>query len=281
MEIYLFEKFLVIWIKATDFRICKHQSSKPNSVPVSRVEVIPWFFWIILLQHLQKNLVMTSLSDPPLSQKGGVGGTRAIAHSIRRCRATGVAKLACYPGCCRCRRPPPSRCFLKVALKNDALACISEHFCILRISNLEKSEFSLKSFILLVFWRFLGILGGSKNRQKTREIHQKVTGRERRSSGTVFGPFLKHFFANFKAQNTVKYNVFALFVLKDNNVKMLQKHRKYRCFWRAMCRKHCKYRGFWCNVQKTSYVSRFLRLLAQKYRYLRCFFIPKCRKLRK
>ena len=28
-------------------------------------------------------------------------------------------------------------------------------------------------------------------------------------------------------------------------------------FWRAMCRKHCKYRGFWCNVQKTSYVSRF------------------------
>ena len=176
------------------------------------------------------NLVTTSLSDPPLSQKGGVGGTRAIAHSIRRCRATGVAKLACYPGCCRCRRPPPSRCFLKVALKNDAPACISEHFCILRISNLEKSEFSLKSFILLVFWRFLGILGGSKNRQKTKEIHQKVTGRERRSSGTVFGPFLKHFFANFKAQNTVKYNVFALFVLKDNNVKMLQKHRKYRCF---------------------------------------------------
>ena len=31
---------------------------------------------------------------------------------------------------------------------------------------------------------------------------------------------------------------------------MLQKHWKYRCFWRAMCRKHCKYRGFWRNVQK-------------------------------
>ena len=162
---------------------------------------------------------MTSLSDPPLSQKGGVGGTRAIAHSIRRCRAAGVAKLACYPGCCRCRRPPPSRCFLKVTLKNDALACISEHFCILKVSNLEKSEFSLKSFILLVFWRFLGILGESKNRQKTREIRQKITGRKRRPSGTVFGQFLLHFFANFKAQNTVKYSVFAIFVLKDNNVK--------------------------------------------------------------
>ena len=84
---------------------------------------------------------------------------------------------------------------------------------------MEKSEFSLKSFILLVFWRFLGILGGSKNRQKTREIRQKITGRERQSSGTVFGPFLKHFFANFKAQNTVKYSVFAIFVFPDNNVK--------------------------------------------------------------
>ena len=169
--------------------------------------------------QLHGNLVTTSLSNPPFSEKGGVGGTRAIAHSIRRCRAAGVAKLACYPGCCRCRRPPPSRCFLKVALKNDALACISEHFCILRISNLGKNEFSLKSFILLVFWRFLGILEGSKNRQKTREIRQKITGRKRGPSGTVLGPFLMHFFANFKAQNTVKCSVFAIFVLKDNNVK--------------------------------------------------------------
>ena len=157
---------------------------------------------------------------PPLKPKRG--GRRHPGDSpfyIRRCRAAGVAKLACYPGCRRCRRPPPSRCFLKVTLKNDALACISEHFCILKVSNLEKSEFSLKSFILLVFWRFLVILGESKNRQKTREIRQKITGRKRRPSGTVFGQFLLHFFANFKAQNTVKYSVFAIFVLKDNNVK--------------------------------------------------------------
>ena len=38
---------------------------------------------------------------------------------------------------------------------------------------------------------------------------------------------------------------------------MLQKHCKYWCFWRAMCRKHGKYRGFWRNVQKTLYVLRF------------------------
>ena len=125
----------------------------------------------------------------PHKQSRGVGGTRAIAHSIRRCRATGVAKLACYPGCCRCRRPPPSRCFLKVALKNDALACISEHFCILRISNLEKSEFSLKSFILLVFWRFLGSWGGQKIVKKP----GKFTKKSRVGKGGLRGRFLDHF----------------------------------------------------------------------------------------
>ena len=155
-------------------------------------------------------------SDP----KRGVGGTRALAHSIiRRCRAGEVAKASLLPGVLPVPPTPPSRCFLKITLKNDALACISDNFCILKVSNLEKSEFSLKSFILLVFWRFLGILGESKNRQKTREIRQKITGRKRWPSGTVFGPFLMHFFANFKAQNTVKYSVFAIFVLKDNNVK--------------------------------------------------------------
>ena len=143
--------------------------------------------------QLHGNLVTTSLSNPPFSQKGGVGGTRAIAHSIRRCRATGVAKLACYPGCCRCRRPPPSRCFLKVALKNDALACISEHFCILRISNLEKSEFSLKSFILLVFWRFLGILKGQKIVKKP----GKFTKKSRVGKGGLRGRFLDHFWSIF------------------------------------------------------------------------------------
>ena len=122
---------------------------------------------------------------------------------------------------------------------------------------MEKSEFSLKSFILLVFWRFLGILGWSKNRQKTREIHQKVTGRERRSSGTVFGPFLKHFFANFKAQNTVKYNVFAIFVLKNKNVKCCKNTVNTNVFERpcaentvntvvfgATCKKRRTYRVF-------------------------------------
>ena len=160
--------------------------------------------------------MITASSPPSLRSRGRRQGRSPFI--IRRCRAVGVAKVACYPGCCRCRRPPPSRCFLKVTLKNDTLACISEHFCILKISNLEKSGFSLKSFILLVFWRFLGILGES-NRQKTREIRQKITGRKRRPSGTVFGQFLMHFVANFKTQNTVKYRVFAIFVLKDNNVK--------------------------------------------------------------
>ena len=69
---------------------------------------------------------------------------------------------------------------------------------------MEKTEFSRKSFILLVFWRFLGILGKSKNRQKMKEIRQKITGRERRSSGTVFEAFLDHFFSIFNKDNNVK-----------------------------------------------------------------------------
>ena len=216
-------------------------------------------------------------SDP----KRGVGGTRALAHSIRRCRAAGVAKLACYPGCCRCRRPPPSRCFLKVTLKNDALACISEQFCILKVSNLEKSEFSLKSFILLVFWRFLGILGESKNRQKTREIRQKITGRKRRPSGTVFGQFLLHFFANFKAQNTVKYSVFAIFVLKDNNVKCCKNIVNTDVFEGPCAENSVNTVVFGAMCKKPRTYRVFFRFLAQKYRYLRCFLNPKCRKLRK
>ena len=127
----------------------------------------------------------------PRSPVSGGGGRRQGGRSsIRRCW---VAKASLLPGVLAVPPTPPSRYFLKVTLKNDALACISEHVCILKISNLEKNEFSLKSFILLVFWHFLGILGGSKNRQKAREIRKKITGRERRSSGTVFGAFLDNF----------------------------------------------------------------------------------------
>ena len=201
--------------------------------------------------------------------------------NIRRCRAAGVAKLACYPGCCRCRRPPPSRCFLKVTLKNDALACISEHFCILKVSNLEKSEFSLKSFILLVFWRFFGDLGGIKKSSKNQGNSPKNHGSEKAAFGDGFWTIFAAFFCKFQSAKHCKIQCFCNFCVERQQREMLQKHCKYRCFWRAMCRKHCKYRGFWRNVQKTSYVSRFFRFLAQKYRYLRCFLNPKCRKLRK
>ena len=59
-----------------------------------------------------------------------------------------VAKATLLPGVLAVPPTPLSRCFLKITLKNDALACISEHFGMLRISNLE--NFSLNSLILLV-----------------------------------------------------------------------------------------------------------------------------------
>ena len=142
---------------------------------------------------------------------------------------------------------------------------------------MEKSEFSLKSFILLVFWRFLGILGRSKNRQKTREIRQKITGRERRSSGTVFGAFLDHFFTIFKAQNTVKYSVFAIFVLKDNNVKCCKNTVNADVFegpcaentvntvvFGASCKKPRTYRVFCAFGSKVSVFTVFFDPQVQK-----------------
>ena len=42
----------------------------------------------------------------PAAPQKGAGGTRTLAHSIRRCRAAGVAKLACDLRCWRRRRPP-------------------------------------------------------------------------------------------------------------------------------------------------------------------------------
>ena len=66
---------------------------------------------------------------------------------------------------------------------------------------------------------FFGDLGGIKKSSKNQGNSPKNHGSEKAAWGTVFGQFLLHFFANFKAQNTVKYSVFAIFVLKDNNVK--------------------------------------------------------------
>ena len=157
-------------------------------------------------------LLLISFGQPPPKIRGGRRHPGDSPFYIRRCRAGEVAKASLLPGVLPVPPTPPSRCFLKVTLKNDALACISEHFCILKVSNLEKSEFSLNPSYCWCFGVFLGILGESKNRQKTKEIRQKITGREGRSSGTVFEAFLDHFFSIFNSPNTVKYSVFAIFL---------------------------------------------------------------------
>ena len=94
------------------------------------------------------------------------GWQRGVSPSIRRRRAAGVAKLACYPGCFRRRRPPPLSMFFESRLKKRRSRLHFGAFLHLEDFQCGESEFSRKSFILLVFWRFLGILGRSKNRQK-------------------------------------------------------------------------------------------------------------------
>ena len=124
------------------------------------------------------------------------GGIQALAHSIRWCQANEVAKASLLPGV------PPVPPFL----------------------HLDDFQFGEKWIFTKILHTagvlaFFGDLGGCQKIVKTKEIHQKITGRERRSSGTVFGTFLDHLFTIFKAQNTVKYSVFAIIVLKYNNVK--------------------------------------------------------------
>ena len=128
---------------------------------------------------------------------------------------------------------------------------------------------------------FFGDLGGVKKSSKNQGNSPKNHGSEKAAFGDGFWTIFAAFFCKFQSAKHCKRQWFCNFCVERQQREMLQKHCKYRCFWRAMCRKHCKYRGFWRNVQKTSYVSRFFRFLAQKYRYLRCFLNPKCRKLRK
>ena len=115
---------------------------------------------------------------------------------------------------------------------------------------------------------------------KTREIGPKIPGPERSSSGTVFGMFLDQSFYNFQGAKHCKCGVFAIVVLKDNNVKSSKntvgtdvcegpcaENTVNTVVFGATCKKRCTYRVF-------------LRFLAQKYRYVQCFLIPKCRTLR-
>ena len=109
------------------------------------------------------------------------------------------------------------------------------------------------------FWRFWGV----KNRQKTGENEPKITGLEKHSSGTVFGPFLVHFWP-FSTRKTVQNTAFFLQIcswkttwnvaktvqipmfLKDHVQKTLQMQKTLQIPWfLAQCaKKPCKYRVF-------------------------------------
>ena len=171
-----------------------HRSQKTTSPRLAfvihrdRVHGLSDVFWFIFVpmiclpspnQKWEKNgKVSTPFSDALQTFfliKYGVGDRGC--SPFRRCRAALAASLACYPGCCRSRRPPPSWCFLKIALKNDALAYILEHFCILTLEDFHfgKNEFSVKSLILVVFRRSLVILGGQKLVKKNQRNWTKKT----------------------------------------------------------------------------------------------------------
>ena len=66
---------------------------------------------------------------------------------------------------------------------------------------------------------FFGDLGGVKKSSKNKGNSPKNHGSGKAVFREGFWSIFLHFFTIFKAQNTVKYSVFVIFVLKDNNVK--------------------------------------------------------------
>ena len=97
------------------------------------------------------------------------------------------------------------------------------------------------------------------HKKKQKKLDQKSAVKALFGDGfwTMFGAFL----ANFKAQNTVKSSIFAILVLKVNNVKCCN-NRVNTDVFEGPCAENCKYRGFWRNMQKKC-----------KYRVLGAFWL--------
>ena len=121
---------------------------------------------------------------------------------------------------------------------------------------------------------FFGDLGGIKKSSKNQGNSPKNHGSEKAAFGDGFWTIFAAFFCKFQSAKHCKIQCFCNFCVERQQREMLQKHCKYRCFWRAMCRKHCKYRGFWRNVQKTSYVSRFFAFWLKSIGIYDVFWTP-------
>ena len=104
-----------------------------------------------------------------------------------------VAKASLLPGVLPAPPTPPLAVFLKIAFKNDALACISEHFCILKISNLEKNEFSLKSPYCWRFGDLAGVKKSLKNQGNSPKNHGSRKAVFRDGFWSIFVPFFYYF----------------------------------------------------------------------------------------
>ena len=125
---------------------------------------------------------------------------------------------------------------------------------------------------------FFGDLGGVKKSSKNQGNSPKNHGSEKAAFGDGFWTIFAAFFCKFQSAKHCNIQCFCNFCVERQQREMLQKHCKYRCFWRAMCRKHCKYRGFWRNVQKTSYVSSIFSLFGSKVSVFTVFFEPQMQK---
>ena len=143
---------------------------------------------------------------------GGIAGVRSLSI-IRRCRASGIAKLACYPGCCRCRRPPLSM-FFESRLKK-------------RRSRLHFGAFlHLEDFLFGEKWiftkilhtagvlAFFGDLGGVKKSSKNKGNSPKSHGSGKAVFGDGFWTIFEAFVCQFQSAKHCKIQCFCTFCVE-------------------------------------------------------------------
>ena len=130
--------------------------------------------------------------------KTRVGGARALAHSIRRCRASRVAKASLLPGVLPVPPTPPSRCFLKATLKKRRSRL---HFG--AFLHLEDFQFGEKCFFSKILHiagvlAFFADLGGIKKSSKKQVNSQKNHGSRKALFRNGFWSIFGSFFYNFQ-----------------------------------------------------------------------------------
>ena len=159
-----------------------------------------------------------------------VGGTRALAHSIWRCRAGEVAKASLLPGVLPVPPTPPLSMFFESHPKKRRSRLHFGAFLHLEDFQFGEKWFFSKILHIAGVLAFFGDLGGIKKSSKKQINSQKNHGSRKALFRNGFWSIFGSCFYNFQGAKHCKIQCFCIFCVERQQREMLQKHRKYRCF---------------------------------------------------